>query len=116
MRRPTVLPATALVAAGNLQASIRCVGLGRNMQVNLWSYTAPNVANPGEGCRLPHPTRAVPGESAFPYRDLDVFNRSFARDKLYAAAAEANDRKARDALVPVPAPAGGDLWPVEPVC
>src|SRR6266511_3701828 len=56
------------------------------------------------------------GPSAFPYPDLDVFDRSLALDKLHAAAAEAGDRQARAALALVPAPAVGDLWPVQPVC
>jgi len=99
----------------NLQAFIRLAELGRHMQVNLWSYTAPNGATLTKAVGfLIRPAEL--GPSAFPYPDLDVFDRSLALDKLHAAAAEAGDRQARAALALVPAPAVGDLWPVQPVC
>ncbi len=99
----------------NLQAFIRLAELGRHVQVNLWSYTAPNGATLAKAVdALIAP--AEQGPSAFPFPDLDVFDRSLAQDKLHAAAAEAGDRKAQAALALVPAPAGGDLWPVQPVC
>ena len=45
-----------------------------------------------------------------------MFDVSLALDKLHSAATEGRDAKAQAALAKVPAPGGGDLWPVVPAC
>ncbi|WP_433171612.1 alginate lyase family protein [Actinoallomurus sp. CA-150999] len=99
----------------NAQAFCRLADAGRHVGVDLWSYTTPSGGSIAKAIDFLIPA-AEKGADAWPYPDLDVFDRSLALDKLHAAATEANDGQARAALAQVPAPAGGDLWPVEPTC
>jgi hypothetical protein len=99
----------------NAQAFCRLAEAGRRVGVDLWSYTAPNGANIAKAVDFLIPG-AENGAGAWPYPDLDVFDRSLAVDKLHAAASQARDRTAGAALSKVPPPEGGDLWPVEPAC
>jgi hypothetical protein len=99
----------------NAQAFCRLADMGRHVGVDLWSYTTPSGGSIPKAMDFLIPA-AAKGESAWPYPDADVFDRSLALDKLHAAATDANDGQARAALARVPAPQGGDLWPVEPTC
>jgi len=99
----------------NAQALCRLAGAGRNVGVNLWAYKASNGATIAKAIDFMIPA-ATKGESAWNRSDLDVFDQSIASDKLRAAAEQAGDTKAKAALPKVPAPAGGDLWPVQPTC
>ncbi|OLB76470.1 MAG: hypothetical protein AUI14_18710 [Actinobacteria bacterium 13_2_20CM_2_71_6] len=98
----------------NLQALCRLAGAARNVNVNLWGYKAPNGATIAKAADFLIPA-ATKGAGSWPYQDLDVFDASLALDKLHAVAA-LGDTKAQAALPKVPAPAGGDLWPLVPTC
>ncbi|MCO6003428.1 alginate lyase family protein [Actinoallomurus purpureus] len=99
----------------NAQAFCRLADTARRVGVDLWSYTAPNGGSIPKAIDFLIPA-AEKGADAWPYPDLDVFDRSLVVDKLHAAATEANDGRARAALPHVPTPQGGDRWPVEPTC
>jgi hypothetical protein len=99
----------------NEQAFCRLADAGRHVGVDLWSFTAPNGASITKAADFLI-AGAENGESAWPYPDLDVFDQSLALDKLHTAAAHAHDTTAQAAVGEVPAPKGGDLWPVEPTC
>jgi hypothetical protein len=87
---------------------------GRHICINLWSYGATDGATIAKAVDFLIP--AAIGQSAWTYRDLDVFNPSMALDKIHAAATEGGDANATAALAKVPAPSGGDLWPIVLVC
>jgi hypothetical protein len=99
----------------NLQGLIRLAELGRKVNINLWSYTAPNGATLDKAVDFLI-NAATKGESAWPYasKDVDVFDGSLFLDKAHAAATRGKDTKAKAALPKVPVPAGGDLWPLIP--
>jgi hypothetical protein len=99
----------------NLQALCRMAEAGRHVGINLWAYKASSGATMAKAADFLIPA-ATKGASAWPYPDLDVFDASLALDKLHAAATEGKDTKAQAALAKVPAPSGGDLWPVVPAC
>ena len=99
----------------NVQAFCRLADAGRRVGVDLWSYTAPNGASVTKAVDFLI-AGAENGESSWPYPDFDVFDQSLALDKLHTAAVHADDATARAAVGKVPAPEGGDLWPVEPTC
>jgi hypothetical protein len=96
----------------NLMALCRMAGAGRLVGVDLWGYKAPNGGTLAKAVDFLIPAARGAG---WPYPDLDVFDGSFLVDKLHAAAAH-GDTKAKAALATVPAPAGGDLWPLVPTC
>jgi hypothetical protein len=98
----------------NAQALCRLAEAGRHVGINLWAYKAPNGATIAKAVDFLIP--AATGRSAWTHPDLDVFDPSLALDKIHAAAAEAGDANASAALAKVPAPTGGDLWPIVPAC
>ncbi|WP_394840118.1 alginate lyase family protein [Pendulispora rubella] len=99
----------------NLTALGRLAEIGTHVGVDLWHYTAPNGANLLKAVDFLIPA-AEKGASAWPYQQINGFQQFIAVDILHAAAEQANDTKAKAALSKVPAPPGGDLWPIRPSC
>src|SRR5437763_13438225 len=96
----------------NLMALCRMAGAGRNVGIDLWAY------KPSSGATLAKAVDVlIPPAEGGPWTppDLDVFDGSFLLDKAHVAAAH-GDSKAKAAVSKVPAPAGGDLWPLVPTC
>ncbi|NUP01692.1 MAG: alginate lyase family protein [Nonomuraea sp.] len=94
----------------DLVAHTRLAAIGRHVGVDLCSYQGPD----GQGlCRavdfLPP---AATGAAAWPYPALE-FHRHAAADVVHAAA-DAGDRRGRDAVPYLEAPPGGDLWALRP--
>ncbi|SDY88650.1 Alginate lyase [Amycolatopsis xylanica] len=97
----------------NLAALGRLAEIGDHVGVNLWKYTAPNGASLVKAVDFLIPA-AEKGAPAWPYQQINTFDRWIAIDILHAAAEEANDAKAAAVLPKVPAPPVGDQWPVRP--
>jgi hypothetical protein len=98
----------------NLMALCRLADVGRKVGIDLWGYRAPGGGTLARAVDVLIPA-AQQGASGWPYADLDVFDGGFLVDKLHTAAAH-GDTRAAAALATVPAPAGGDLWPLVPTC
>ena len=97
--------AVLLMAAGLLPD-------GRAVGIDLWKYKAPDGGTLAKAVDLLiAPAKGGPWSPP----DLDVFDGSFLLDKLHVAAAH-GDSKAAAAVAKVPAPSGGDLWPLVPTC
>jgi hypothetical protein len=99
----------------NLDGFCRLASTGRLVGVDLWAYTAPaggSIARAADYLI----TAAKGGKAAWPHPQRDELQQSWAVPALHAAADFASDAAARAALTSVPAPAGGDLWPILPVC
>ena len=96
----------------NLMALCRMAGAGRNVGIDLWAYKASSGATLAKAVDV-----LIPPAEGGPWTppDLDVFDGSFLLDKAHVAAAH-GDSKAKAAVSKVPAPAGGDLWPLVPTC
>jgi hypothetical protein len=94
----------------NLMALTRLAQIGQHVGVNLWRYTTPAGGSMTKAVNflIPAATGQAPWtypQTGFePYAPLDVIH----------AAAAAGDKEAAAALHLIPAPPGGDLWPVEP--
>ena len=95
----------------NLVALTRLAQLGRHAGVDLWGYRNPQGGSIFKAVDFLLPA-ATGGASQWHYPDLN-FTQYAALDSVHAAA-DAGDRQARAALPKVPAPPGGDLYPVRP--
>jgi alginate lyase len=95
----------------NLVALTRLAQLGRHAGVDLWGYRTPQGAGIFKAVDFLLPA-ATGGAAQWHYPDLN-FTQYAALDSVHAAA-DAGDRQARAALPKVPAPPGGDLYPVRP--
>jgi hypothetical protein len=80
-------------------------------RVSTYGPTAPQGGSLFKAVDFLLPT-ATGGLSHWPYQELN-FNQYAALDSVHAAA-DAGDHKASAALPRVPAPPGGDLYPVRP--
>ncbi|MGW4487151.1 alginate lyase family protein [Amycolatopsis sp. NPDC004368] len=95
----------------NLVALTRLAQIGRHVGVNLWAYRTPEGA--GLFTAVDHLLPAATGGAAqWPLPDLN-FLQYAALDSVHAAA-DAGDARAKAALTHIPAPPGGDLYPVRP--
>jgi hypothetical protein len=99
----------------NLEGFCLMAHVGRPLGVDLWTYVAPG------GGSLVKATDylldgAVKGKSAWTHPQMIALEPSWAVPLFHAAAELGNDAAARAALAQVPAPAGGDLWPLLPAC
>jgi hypothetical protein len=79
--------------------------------VDLWGYTNPAGGSIVKAVDFLLPA-ATGGAANWHYPDLN-FTQYAPLDSVHAAA-DAGDRQARAALSQVPAPPGGDLYPVRP--
>jgi hypothetical protein len=95
----------------NLVAMTRLAQIGKHVGIDLWAYQTPQGGNLFKAVDFLLPT-ATDGLSHWPYQELN-FTQYAALDSVHAAA-DAGDRQARAALPRVPAPPGGDLYPVRP--
>jgi hypothetical protein len=95
----------------NLVALTRLAQIGRHVGVDLWGYTNPQGGSIFKAVDFLLPA-ATGGAAQWHYPDLN-FTQYAALDSVHAAA-DAGDRQARAALPHVPAPPGGDLYPVRP--
>jgi hypothetical protein len=95
----------------NLMALTRLADVGRHVEVDLWSYRSPGGGTLAKAVDFLLPA-ATQGQRAWPYQELN-FAASRAIDVIHAAA-DAGDGAAWRALPEVPAPSGGDLWPLRP--
>ncbi|MFE0026399.1 alginate lyase family protein [Amycolatopsis sp. NPDC059021] len=99
----------------NLTALGRLAEIGRHVGVDLWSYQAPGGGSLRKAVDYLIPG-AVHGKSAWPHEEIGPFDQWIAVDILHAAAEQGHDAQAAAALKQVPAPPGGDLWPIRPAC
>ncbi|QRP50811.1 alginate lyase family protein [Amycolatopsis sp. FDAARGOS 1241] len=95
----------------NLVALTRLAQIGRHVGVDLWSYHTPEGGSLFKAVDHLLPA-ATGGASQWPLPDLN-FLQYAALDSVHAAA-DAGDAQARAALPHIPAPPGGDLYPVRP--
>ncbi|MFI9384654.1 alginate lyase family protein [Kutzneria sp. NPDC052558] len=95
----------------NLVAMTRLAAVGKHVGVDLWAYRTPQGASLFKAVDFVIPA-ATGGLSQWPYQEIG-FTAYAAVDVLHAAA-DAGDQAARAALPHVPAPPGGDLYPVRP--
>lgn len=95
----------------NLVAMTRLASVGKHVGTDLWAYRTPSGGSLANAVDFLIPT-ATGGLARWPYPETN-FTQYAALDGLHAAA-DAGDRKARAALPKVPAPPGGDLYPVRP--
>jgi hypothetical protein len=95
----------------NLVALTRLAQIGRHAGVDLWGYRNPQGGSIFKAVDFLLPA-ATGGAAQWHYPDLN-FTQYAALDSVHAAA-DAGDRQARAALPQVPAPPGGDLYPVRP--
>ncbi|MFF1733434.1 alginate lyase family protein [Streptomyces sp. NPDC058247] len=94
----------------NLVAFLRLAAIGKQVGVDLWSYTGPQGQSLFKAVDLLLPTAT--GAEPWPYPELE-FLRYEAADIVHQAA-EAGDAKARAALPKIQAPPVGDLWGLRP--
>jgi hypothetical protein len=95
----------------NLVAMTRLAQVGKHVGIDLWAYRTPQGGTLFKAVDFILPT-ATGGLSHWPYQELQFLPYS-AMDSVHAAA-DAGDRLARAAVPHVPAPPGGDLYPVRP--
>ena len=95
----------------NLVAFTRLAQIGRHVGVELWGYRNPQGGSIFKAVDFLLPA-ATGGASQWHYPDLN-FIQYAALDSVHAAA-DAGDHDARAALLAVPAPPFGDLYPVRP--
>jgi hypothetical protein len=99
----------------NLEGFCRLAATGRHVGVDLWAFA------PAGGGTLAKAVDyliagAKQGKAAWAHPQIIPLEPSWAIPLLHAAADFAIDAGARDALPLVPPAAGGDLWPLLPVC
>jgi hypothetical protein len=99
----------------NLEGLCRLASTASHVGVNLWSYTAPNGGSIAKATDYLI-AGATKGRAGWPHQQIEPLEQRWAVSPLHAAADFAGDAAARAALALVPAPAGGDLWPLLPVC
>ncbi|MEV0068245.1 alginate lyase family protein [Amycolatopsis sp. NPDC050768] len=95
----------------NLVALTRLAQIGRHVGVDLWAYRTPEGGSLFKAVDHLLPA-ATGGASQWPLPDLN-FLQYAALDSVHAAA-DAGDAQAKAALPHIPAPPGGDLYPVRP--
>lgn len=86
------------------------MAIGRHVGVDLWSYEGPDGQSLFRAVDFLLP--AATGAAAWPYPELE-FHLYVAVDVVHAAA-DAGDRRARDAVRYLDAPPRGDLWALRP--
>jgi hypothetical protein len=100
----------------NATALCRLAETGRHVGVNLWSFTASKGGSLVKAVDFLIPA-AEHGSSSWKFHDIDQpLDQSLALYELHAAADEAGDANAKAAIPHVPAPSGGDIWPLLPAC
>ncbi|MEV4316111.1 alginate lyase family protein [Actinocrispum sp. NPDC049592] len=95
----------------NLVALTRLAQVAKHVGIDLWSYQTPQGGSLVKAVDFILPA-ATGGQSFWPYQELN-FLQYAAKDSVHAAA-DAGDKAAKAALPKVPAPPGGDLYPVRP--
>ncbi len=98
----------------NTTALCRLAATGQRVRVDLWGYTNPRGGSIRKAIDFLIPA-AISGSGAWPGQDVDPFDQSLAKYVLHFAA-EHRDSAAAAALPKVPAPPGGDVWPLESFC
>ncbi|WP_406256603.1 alginate lyase family protein [Streptomyces nigra] len=94
----------------DLVAYTRLAAIGRHVGVDLWAYRGPDGQSLFKA--VDHLLPAATGAAPWPYPELD-FHRFAATDVVHAAA-DAGDRRARQAVPLLEEPPGGDLWALRP--
>ncbi|WP_037571145.1 alginate lyase family protein [Phaeacidiphilus oryzae] len=94
----------------DLVALTRLAMIGQRVGVDLWHYTDPAGGNLFKAVDLLIP--AATGKAAWTYPELEF--QAFAATDVIHAAADAGDPAARAAVPELPAPPGGDIWPLRP--
>jgi hypothetical protein len=95
----------------NLVAMTRLAQVARHVGIDLWAYRTPQGGSLVKAVDFLLPA-ATGGASKWSLPELN-FLQYAALDSVHAAA-DAGDKQARAALRKVPAPPGGDLYPVRP--
>ncbi|MGW6475331.1 alginate lyase family protein [Streptomyces nigra] len=94
----------------DLVAYTRLAAIGRHVGVDLWAYRGPDGQSLFKA--VDHLLPAATGAAPWPHPELD-FHRFAATDVVHAAA-DAGDRRARQAVPLLEEPPGGDLWALRP--
>jgi hypothetical protein len=107
----------------NGHALCRLAEVGRKVGVDLWGHKSPSGASLATGIDyligwVDHGGRAdggfaLPASSPAQIEKVDASELFY---ELHAAAAEASDARAAEALSRVPPPDGVDMWPLIPTC
>lgn len=94
----------------DLVAYTRLAAIGRHVGVDLWAYRGPDGQSLFKA--VDHLLPAATGAAPWPHPELE-FHRFAATDVVHAAA-DAGDRRARQAVPLLEEPPGGDLWALRP--
>ncbi|MFF4086944.1 alginate lyase family protein [Streptomyces nigra] len=94
----------------DLVAYTRLAAIGCHVGVDLWAYRGPDGQSLFKA--VDHLLPAATGAAPWPHPELD-FHRFAATDVVHAAA-DAGDRRARQAVPLLEEPPGGDLWALRP--
>ncbi|MFE2811808.1 alginate lyase family protein [Streptomyces nigra] len=94
----------------DLVAYTRLAAIGRHVGVDLWAYRGPDGQSLFKAVDYLLP--AATGATPWPHPELE-FHRFAATDVAHAAA-DAGDRRARQAVPLLEEPPGGDLWALRP--
>ncbi|MGW5033763.1 alginate lyase family protein [Streptomyces nigra] len=94
----------------DLVAYTRLAAIGRHVGVDLWAYRGPDGQSLFKA--VDHLLPAATGAAPWPHPELE-FHRFAATDVAHAAA-DAGDRRARQAVPLLEEPPGGDLWALRP--
>ena len=94
----------------NLTALTRLAMIGQHVGVNLWTYQTPSGGSILKSIDYLIP--AATGAAAWTAPELDF--QAFAAIDLVHVAAEHGDKAAAAAVSKVPAPPGGDMFPLAP--
>ncbi len=99
----------------NLEGFCLLASTAKRVGVDLWGYTSTGGGSIPKA--IDYLIRgAEQGKSAWPHQQIAPFEQSWPVSLFHGATDFANDASTRAALPMVPAPAGGDLWALLPIC
>jgi len=102
----------------NLEGFCLLASTANHVGVNLWAYTSPRGGTIAKAADfLIQVAEHGLSRGAWPYSQIMLpIDQSWPLSAFHAATDFANDANTKAALAVVPPPAGGDLWPLLPVC
>jgi hypothetical protein len=99
----------------NLEGFCLLASTASHVGTDLWSYAPAGAGTIAKAADYLI-QGAEQGKGSWPHQQIAPFEPSWALSALHAAADYAGDANARAALPMVAVPAGGDLWPLLPIC
>jgi hypothetical protein len=99
----------------NLEGFCLLASTASHVGTDLWNYTAAGGGSISKAADYLI-QGAEKGKSGWSQQQIAPFEPSWALSALHAMADYAGDANARAAIPLVPVPAGGDLWPLLPIC